>query len=30
MLFSNPPMKFEFLKVEDVADRWDPDVRLSE
>jgi hypothetical protein len=30
LLFSNPPMKFKFLKVEDVADRWVPDVRLSE
>jgi hypothetical protein len=30
LFFSKPPMKFEFLKVEDIADRWVPDVRLSE
>jgi hypothetical protein len=29
LLFSNPPMKLEFLKVEDAIDRWVPDVRLS-
>jgi hypothetical protein len=30
LLFSNTPMKFEFVKVEDTADRWVPDVRLCE
>jgi hypothetical protein len=29
LLFSNPPMKFKFIKVEDPADRWVPNVSLS-
>jgi hypothetical protein len=30
LFFWNPPMKFEFLKVVDIADRWVPDIRLAE
>jgi hypothetical protein len=29
-LFSNPPMKFEFVKIEDAADIVGPKVRLFE
>jgi hypothetical protein len=26
----NPPMKFDLIKLRDVADWWVPDVRISE
>jgi hypothetical protein len=30
ILFLNPPVNFKFVKVEDAANRWVPDVNLCD